>query len=111
MLVVNNAKFAIASELTRFALLCAVTSLLWSTAQAQSVARVGVGRQIALTKCASCHGLDGNAPNSQFPKLAGQIDAFVALQLRNYRSGERPNPVMTGIAKQLTTEQIDSVAA
>ena len=84
---------------------------VWSHAQADDSDRVAEGRQLAATVCAACHGLDGNAPNAQFPKLAGQISGFTTLQLRNYRSGERPNPVMAGIAKSLSDAQIEAVAA
>src|SRR5215510_7590583 len=73
--------------------------------------RVTEGRWLASTVCSSCHGPDGNAPSAQFPKLAGQVAGFTALQLRNYRSGERPSPIMAGVAKSLSDAQIDAVSA
>jgi len=72
---------------------------------------MSAGRELAAKACSACHGQDGNAPSAQFPKLAGQVAGFTALQLRNYRSGERPNPIMAGIAKPLSDAQIDAVAA
>jgi cytochrome c553 len=84
---------------------------VWAPAQADDSTRVAAGREVAATVCSSCHGLDGNAPSAQFPKLAGQVAGFTALQLRNYRSGERPSPIMAGIAKPLTDTQIEAVAA
>lgn len=95
--------------LARPALAGALTSLLLAAAHAASAPQLAAGKQIASEKCAACHGLDGNAPNAQFPKLAGQIGTFMSLQLRNYRSGERPNPLMANVAKGLTDAQIDSV--
>ena len=83
----------------------------WGDANATDAAQVVAGRQLAAKVCSACHGLDGNAPSAQFPKLAGQVSGFTALQLRNYRSGERPNPVMAGFAKSLDDAQIEAVAA
>ena len=94
-------------------LVCIALALLSARvpALADDANRVVAGKKLAAAACAACHGLDGNAPNAQFPKLAGQLAAFTALQLRNYRSGERPNPIMAGIAKSLSDAQIESLAA
>jgi cytochrome c553 len=80
-------------------------------AKAADSDRTGTGQKIATQVCSACHGLDGNAPNTQFPKLAGQVPGFTALQLRNYRSGERPNPIMAAVAKPLNDAEIEAVAA
>jgi cytochrome c553 len=82
----------------------------WGHAKAADSGRMGAGREIATQVCSACHGLDGNAPNAQFPKLAGQVSGFTALQLRNYRSGERPSPIMAAVAKPLNDAQIEAVA-
>jgi cytochrome c553 len=73
----------------------------WGHAKAADSGRISAGQEIAAKVCSACHGVDGNAPNAQFPKLAGQVSGFTALQLRNYRSGERPNPIMAAVAKPL----------
>ena len=73
--------------------------------------QLSAGRSLALNVCSTCHGVDGSAAGTQFPKLAGQVSGFTALQLRNYRSGERPNPIMAAVAKPLDDAQIDAVAA
>src|SRR5258708_4417812 len=97
----------------RRALACITMALAgtWGHAKAADSGPVGAGREIAAQVCSACHALDGNAPNAQFPKLAGQVGGFTALQLRNYRSGERPNPIMAAVAKPLNDAQIDAVAA
>ena len=56
--------------------------------------------------CAACHGADGNSPTSVNPSLAGQPAAYIALQLANFKSGVRANPVMVGMAATLTPEDI-----
>jgi cytochrome c553 len=77
---------------------------------AEPAAPAPPGRSIAATRCAACHGLDGNTAKPDVPKLAGQLQPFLVLQLRNYKSGERPHPVMVAMARQLSEREIDAVA-
>jgi cytochrome c553 len=77
----------------------------------QLVAATEEGRQIAKTICAACHGENGNSVETTNPKLAGQLRDFIELQLKNYRSGERPDPIMAAIAKPLTDREIAAVSA
>ena len=70
------------------------------------------GQQLATTVCAACHGADGNsAIPAQFPSLAGQHAAYLYKQLRQFKSGERKNPIMQGMAAPLTADQMLDVAA
>lgn len=61
--------------------------------------------------CAACHGEDGLSVQPNAPHLAGQPAAYVAEQLRLYRSGKRPNEVMGVVAKPLSDADIDDLAA
>lgn len=61
--------------------------------------------------CAGCHGTDGNSPIPMYPKLAGQIPEYIAKQLNNFKSGERKNPIMAGMAAALSAEDVNNVAA
>ncbi|MBT6274573.1 MAG: cytochrome c [Chromatiales bacterium] len=61
--------------------------------------------------CAGCHGVDGNSVNSQWPKLAGQHEAYLVKSMRAYRSGSRRDPVMGAMTKPLTDADIDNLAA
>jgi cytochrome c553 len=69
------------------------------------------GRQVVARVCQTCHGLHGDEGGARTPKIAGQPAAYLAEQLRAYRSGERENYMMSSLAKDLTDEQIDDVAA
>ena len=61
--------------------------------------------------CAACHGVDGNSADpARYPNLAAQVPAYLALQLANFKSGERPDPVMKAIAVSLTTSDIRDLA-
>jgi len=62
--------------------------------------------------CASCHGKDAKG-TGQFPRLAGQLYAYVSLQLTNWSKerGEGTSDIMAPIARGLTEPQIKAVAA
>ena len=62
--------------------------------------------------CTACHGTDGNASqDGQYPRLAGQYADYIARALHEYKSGERNNPIMKGMAAPLSDQDIDDVAA
>ena len=61
--------------------------------------------------CAVCHGPLGVATHPQAPHLAGQPAEYVRAQLRAYRSGARKNDMMTLMAKPLSDDDIDQIAA
>jgi cytochrome c553 len=68
------------------------------------------GRQKAAA-CRPCHGLDGMSRRPDSPHIAGQIDMYLQEQLRKYRSGERPHPVMGVVTQGLSDSDIDDLAA
>jgi cytochrome c553 len=61
--------------------------------------------------CAACHGLDGNSADPQYPKQAGQNENYVARQLRLFKSGERENPIMQGMAAALSEQDMRDIGA
>jgi cytochrome c553 len=61
--------------------------------------------------CATCHGRNGISTAPLFPNLAGQKSAYVAAQLRMFRSGERKSEQMNIIAKPLSDQDIENLAA
>lgn len=68
------------------------------------------GEEKAAT-CAACHGVDGNSQNPIWPRLSGQYEDYLIQSLKAYRSGERENAVMYGIAAALSDEDIADLAA
>lgn len=62
--------------------------------------------------CASCHGKDAATPiDPSYPKLAGQYPDYLVQTLKDYRSGARKNPIMGGIAKTLSNDDMKNLAA
>ncbi len=61
--------------------------------------------------CLTCHGVDGIGRLPSAPNLAGQNEWYLAKQLRDYRSGKRLHQFMSIVAKDLSDEDIDDLAA
>ncbi|HUF80064.1 MAG TPA: cytochrome c [Burkholderiales bacterium] len=61
--------------------------------------------------CAACHGPDGNSPAPDFPKIAGQHYDYLVKTLNDYKSGLRKNAIMTPQAANLTSRDIEDLAA
>lgn len=60
--------------------------------------------------CAACHAIDGNSVITANPKLAGQHPEYLYKQLTNFKSGERANAVMSGMAGMLSDADMHAVA-
>lgn len=80
------------------------------TAGAAKKADAAAGRKKAAA-CEVCHGANGISPNPQWPSLAGQQAGYLAVALKAYKAGTRPNPVMAGAAKGLSDPDIEDLAA
>jgi cytochrome c553 len=61
--------------------------------------------------CASCHGAGGNSTIAQNPRLSAQHDAYIVKELRDFKTADRSNPIMSPIAKALSDEEINNIAA
>ncbi len=61
--------------------------------------------------CGACHGPDGTSPNDLWPNLKGQKAGYLKKQMTAFRDGTRVEPMMTPMAKPLTDEDIDNLAA
>lgn len=89
-------------------ILAALSALLMaSTASAGDIA---AGKKKSLA-CAGCHGADGISVVPTYPNLAGQKEQYLILTLKGFRDGTRKNAVMNPMAKPLTDEDIENLAA
>lgn len=63
--------------------------------------------------CALCHALNGDSHMAKFPKLAGQKQAYIEKQIRDFRSGKRTNDggQMAAIVTEITESDILPIAA
>jgi cytochrome c553 len=60
--------------------------------------------------CVACHGNDGVGILPEYPNLAGQHEDYLVHALRAYKSGERKNAIMAGMAAALTNKDILELA-
>jgi cytochrome c553 len=68
------------------------------------------GRELAST-CAACHGEIGISSTPAYPSLAGQLSTYLFKQMQDYADNSRDNPLMNGIAKSLSKQDMADLAA
>lgn len=83
----------------------------WYGAQTP-VATLGPGQAAAGAPegCVACHGADGIALIEDAPNLAGETVMYLDTQLKAFRSGKRTHDIMSGIAAEMTNDEIRAVA-
>ncbi|MHA6639367.1 c-type cytochrome [Stutzerimonas frequens] len=86
-------------------------------AHAAGNAEAGQGK---VAVCGACHGVDGNSPAPNFPKLAGQGERYLLKQLHDIKVGSTPGapedvgrkvPEMTGLLDPLSDQDLEDIAA
>ncbi|SEI64042.1 c-type cytochrome [Frateuria terrea] len=82
-------------------------------AEATAVAKAGdaTAGQGKAAACGACHGMDGNSSDAQYPKLAGQNEAYIVRQLTHFKAGQRQNPIMMGMAAPLSEQDMHDLGA
>jgi len=61
--------------------------------------------------CAGCHGANGISAVPTYPNLAGQKEAYLAKQIKAFKSGSRKDPTMNAMVAALTDADADNIAA
>ena len=61
--------------------------------------------------CAACHGPKGISVNPLWPSLAGQQEAYLAKQIREFRDGVRVEATMQPFVANLTDQDAADLAA
>jgi cytochrome c553 len=70
---------------------------------------IGRGAKLAM-QCAVCHGASGPS-QADSPILAGQYDAAIYKQLRDFKSGHRRSPVMAAFVQNLSDQDMKDLSA
>lgn len=72
-------------------------------------AAAGKGKSAA---CGGCHGFDGNSPIPTYPKLAGQNEAYIVKQVKDFKANTaRQNPIMFGMVAALSDQDAADIGA
>lgn len=85
-----------------------VTFGISGVAQAAGDAAAG---QANAALCAGCHSADGNSAVPNFPKLAGQNEAYLLKQLKEIQTGSRQVVEMTGLLGNFSEQDLADIAA
>lgn len=67
-------------------------------------------RQLLETRCALCHGVEGESASAIYPRLAAQHPDYLVKQLGDFRDKRRRSETMNDMAKDLTDEAIRELA-
>lgn len=73
-------------------------------------APVATGAAEKVATCAACHGEAGISPAPNWPNLAGQYVDYLEHAIRQYKTGERKDPVMGAQAQAIKDEDIRLIA-
>lgn len=79
-------------------------------------AQAGDGQKLYAEKtCTACHGKDGNKTlMPDYPKIAGQNEAYIVKQMSDIKSGKRANgnsAAMKGVMVLVSDQDIKDIAA
>lgn len=66
--------------------------------------------QIVNSRCALCHGPEGESASAIYPRLAAQHPDYLQKQLKDFRDGKRKSDTMSEMAKDLTDEEVVALA-
>lgn len=87
-------------------------TLLESTASTAPAASIDATMRERSRACTGCHGEQGGAgPDGYYPRLAGKPTAYLYLQLRAFRDGERRYPPMERLLRGLPDAYLRDFAA
>jgi len=67
--------------------------------------------QAKTATCAACHGMDGNSPSNQYPKIAGQHEEYIARQITLFKTHKRENAVMMGFVATMSDQDMHDIGA
>ena len=71
---------------------------------------IEIGRTVAESTCANCHGMDGMNTGENQPYLAGQRAIYLYRVLQDYQRGEREGDSMQHVSSFLSDEALLSVS-
>ena len=81
-----------------------------SSVSAVQAADANAGKEKA-GACSACHGPTGVSGSPMFPNLAGQNDAYLIKQLKDFKSGARTDAMMAPMAANLSDADMADLAA
>ena len=93
----------------RTLLIAGVVALFGVAGTVQAGGDIQAGKTKAAS-CAGCHGANGEGTGTN-PALAGKKEDQLIQALKDYKSGARANPVMSGMAATLSDQDMEDLSA
>jgi cytochrome c553 len=72
---------------------------------------VDLGKSVAETQCAGCHGLDGRGATPEIPHLAAQFEKYLLDSMIAYKEGRRTHAALRDMAISLSEKELQSVVS
>jgi len=89
-----------------------VFGMLFFATSGAALAGDAVAGKAKSAACGGCHGFDGNSPIATYPKLAGQNEAYITKQLKDFKANTtRQNAIMMGMVAALSDEDAADIGA
>ena len=100
--------------MTKKLLTILATTMLLSAGQVHALDGGALFKDPKKGGCTACHGKDAKTPiMGQYPKLAGQNEAYLLQQMKDIKSGKRNNGMtaaMKGIMHMVNDEEMAAMA-
>ena len=77
---------------------------------ADAAALLQRGEDLVMGRCFLCHGATGDSSSPLYPKLAGQNEAYLLKQLRNFKLGQRESNDMRKIVADMDDNDMRAAA-
>jgi len=84
---------------------------LGSISVAQAAAGDAAAGKTKAAVCGACHGASGISATDMYPNLAGQNDAYIIKQLKDFKAGARTDMMMAPMAANLSEQDMADLAA
>jgi len=72
---------------------------------------VDLGKSIAETQCAGCHGLDGRGVTPEIPHLAAQFEKYLLDSMIAYKEGTRTHAALHDLTTSMSETELRSVVS
>ena len=92
-------------------ILSGISVLILSASMGSAIAADAAAGKAKSATCAGCHGAKGVSAIPNYPNLAGQKEAYLLKQLKDFKSGTRNDPTMKAMVGALSDEDMANLAA
>jgi len=85
--------------------------IMGSLTAAPALAGDAAAGKTKVASCVGCHGMTGTSANPMWPNLAGQHEAYLVKQMKDFKNGDRKDPNMNALAAPLSETDMEDIAA